>query len=105
MNDKCNNYKQELDGSPETCSLCGEPVTKIETNVNPKLGLAAIAAALAGPILFWFGLSWTMVWIGVILNAAAIVVSFISKSKPSIVISFLGLAMTAFLFVYWQFLM
>ena len=48
MNEKCNNYKQELNEGTEICSLCNTPVTKIESKINPKLYKWALILSFAG---------------------------------------------------------
>jgi uncharacterized protein (DUF983 family) len=101
MNDKCNNYNQELDESVETCSLCGEPVKRFETKVNPKLALVAIAGGIAAPMLFMWGFTWIMFMSAFVISPAAIILGFISRSKPAIVISFLGLAAFVGLILYY----
>ena len=61
MNDKCNNYKMELNEGVEICSLCNEPAAKIETKVNRQLGMTAIIIAVASFIVY-FGGGWVIGW-------------------------------------------
>ena len=97
MNEKCNNYKQELNERTEICSLCNEPVTKIDTKINQKLYKLAILLSLAG-----FAITAGGGWIlgafiaggvmflditGSLAMAAAVVVGIISRSKFAIVLS------------------
>ena len=104
MNDKCNNFNQELDAATETCSLCGEPVTKIETKVNPTLSMIAIIAAIAAPIIFMFGF-WPWFWSGLAIAPAGVVVGILSKSKAAVIVSILGVLVTAFVVLYFFVLM
>ena len=48
MTEGCNNYKQEMNEGVEICSLCNKPVTKIESNVNPKFYKRAMILAFVG---------------------------------------------------------
>ena len=97
MNEKCNNYKQELVEGTETCSLCSEPVTKFEDNVNTKLMGLSIAAAIAGCILFIFGFG--LVWyVSFAVVPGSIVLAILSKSKAAIAVSILSLLVSALMF-------
>ena len=98
MNEKCNNYKQELNEDAEVCALCNEPTTKIETNVNRTLGMAAIGATLVSAVLMW---NWYGIlhYAGYVVVPASIVVAFISKSKLAIIITILTLIVCIVMFI------
>jgi len=102
MNDKCNNYNQELDERVETCSLCNKSVTRFETNVNSKLQLIAVIVALAAPIIFMFGF-YPWYWAGLAMSPASVVVALISRSKPAIITSILSVLANIGLFIFYFF--
>ena len=105
MNEQCNNYKQEMNEGVEECSLCKEPVTKIESYVNPKLARIAIAAAIISTIILMFNF-WAL-WLDFVAAAVVVgvvVVAIISKSKPAIIVTILNVFAFAGLFIYYFFL-
>ena len=89
MNDKCNNYKQELNEGVEICSLCNEPVTVFESKVNDKMQMIAIIAAIVGPVVFTFGF-YPWFWAGLAMSPASVVLGVISRSKAAVIISILS---------------
>ena len=97
MNEKCNNYNQELLAGTEICSLCNTAITKVETNINPKFFKWALLLAFIG-----FGITagggWILAAAGgmtaiVIVDIlgfgaliAGVVLGVMSKSKLAIVL-------------------
>ena len=99
MNEKCSNYKQELNAGTEICSLCGEKTEQFEIKVNAKLKIAAIFAAIIGLMLFigaW-GTAWYM---SMAIVPASAVLGFISRSKAAVIVTNLSLMSFAGLFIY-----
>ena len=91
MNEKCNNYKQELNEGVEVCSLCNEPVTKFETKEKGKLSIAAIIISLVGFSFFFWGFTWVMAILGMAAVPLSVVLAFISKSKAAVIVTILSL--------------
>ena len=105
MNDKCNNFKQELNEGSTVCSLCNEPAVLTESNVNPKLATFAIVVAIAGFIIT-FGGGWILGIVAEIAGLAAlpagVVLGVMSKSKAAIIIPSIILLGGVALFAYYQ---
>ena len=113
MNKECNNYKQELLAGTEICSLCNTPITKVETNINPKFYKWALLLAFTG-----FGITAGGGWIlaaaggmtaiivvdilGFGALIAGVVLGVMSKSKLAIVLpvilALIGIVMTLLMY-------
>lgn len=114
MNDKCNNYKMELNEGVEICSLCNQPVTKIETKVNAKLAQKAIMLSIIGFIII-FGGGWAFYMLigpaaiiielaGLLAIPVSIVLGIISRSKLAIILSVVLLLVGIGIIVFNQFI-
>jgi len=99
MNEKCNNYKQELNAGADVCALCNEETAKIESNVNGKLAAAAIVAGLLSIVFFLqaWGIMWYVSWA---IAPASIALGIVSKSRAAVIATVLSLIVIAALFVH-----
>lgn len=91
INAQCKNYEKELEEKAESCPLCGIKTEKTAANINSNLSIASILAAIVSVVTFWTSWGGATMAVGVILSVASIVLGFISKKKPSIVISIISL--------------
>jgi len=95
VNKECQNFGQELDDNIEVCPICG---TKTEQSKTKKggssatnLGIVCCLAALVGAVIFWFSYGFVM-WIGVAVTVASVVVAFISKKLFAIIFTIICVA-------------
>jgi len=96
MNDKCNNYRQELNEGVEICSLCNEPVTKTVSNINMRfyklaliLSFAGFATTAGGGWILGAFIPGGVMFLDIAGSAAmavAVVLGIISRSKLAIIL-------------------
>jgi len=92
VNEKCENFNQELNDGLDVCPGCGEKPVEIKSKIRKELLAVALIAAIVGIVL-----NWRFVWgvvAGPVVGAGAVVCAVLSKSKAAIVISVLALALT-----------
>jgi len=103
MNQKCNNYKQELNAGTDICSLCNEQSVKFETKVNPRLKLVAICTGILSLVLFMW--AWGIpFWASFAIAPASVVLGFISRSKAAVITTNLSLTTFVGLFIFYFFM-
>ena len=102
MNPECVNYKQELMEGIDICPLCSKPTENIVTSLDKRKPAAAVVSIVSiGSVLFSFLPFMWAFYIGLVVLAACVVVSFIIRMVPAIVTSLLCvLAMVGILFYY-----
>ena len=99
-NEKCANFKQELDENLDVCPACGLETAKIDSDKDgkrklaPLVSIGSILSILLTFLMFDFVPNfYVSFFIGVILIAGCIVGAFISKVKGAVVTTILaGLA-------------
>ena len=97
-NKECVNYKQELEAGVELCPLCGTKPEQLKAKNNQTLG---VIAAIAGFVCIVLTMS-EYFYVGFVIGAAGIVLSFISKSKLFIIITIImALAAVGLFFLFW----
>ena len=113
MNEKCNNYKLEMNQGVEICSLCNTPVTKFESKVSPKLAFTANMITIIGFIAGYGGgwalgmltgiwqLGFIVRWGGVLAMPVALFFGIRSRSKFSIALSSVLFLIALFFELYW----
>lgn len=101
-NAQCDNYRHELDHGTETCPLCGTEVEQSKSKSNTNIAAIAIIAAVASIVVSFAGLAYGYgLPIGITLASIGVVMGFISRSKPAIVVTIVGLlGVLAMLIVY-----
>jgi hypothetical protein len=90
MNSNCNNFKQELEGAPEICPLCGEKTIAFVSRVNNKLAsvVAIIAVAfIVAPFLLVDIIGMGGLWFGFGVGIVCVGISLFTRSIPAIIIS------------------
>lgn len=93
MNKVCQYYKQPLEDGIEACPSCGQPVLKTDKKTNTNLSVIAALVSIASILIFW---GWNM-YVGYVVVAASVVAAFISKSIPSVIVTFVSLAVIVLL--------
>ena len=96
-NEKCANFKQELEDSIEVCPACGLETAKIDSDKDAKRKLGPIAAivSILSILLTFFMFDfvpnfYVSFFIGVALIGGCIAVAFISKLKGAIITTILA---------------
>ena len=98
-NEKCDNFKQELDDHVEICPACGEKTEKLEIKnegikkLAPIIAIVSIFSIMLTFFLFdWIPNFYVSFSIGALLIIGCIVLAFISKSVGAIVTTLLAAA-------------
>ena len=95
-NEKCANYKQELEESIEVCPACGLETAKIDSEKDGVKKLAPIISVVSFvSILFTFFLfDWINFYvafaIGIVMILACIVIAFFTKVKGAMIATILA---------------
>ena len=106
-NEKCANFKQELDENLEVCPACGLETAKIDSDKDnkrkfaPMISIISIVAILATFLLFDFINFYVAFFLGAATIAACIVLAFITKVKGAIVTTILAAAGFIGIFAYY----
>ena len=106
-NEKCANFKQELEDVLEICPACGLETARIDSDKDnmkklaPIVSVVSIIAILATFLLFDFINFYVAFFLGAAIIAACIVLAFITKVKGAIVTTILAAAGFIGIFAYY----
>lgn len=95
-NDQCENHGKKLNTGIESCPVCGTQTEKYKAPAKTDLGVGAAIVSLIAILIFWGTSFW---WSAPFIAAGCIVVAFISRTKPAVVITFISLAAIIALFI------
>ena len=100
----CNNYKQELEGTPETCPVCGEKTEEIKATSNTNLGAIACIIGFIGIAFQVSGFRFNpfLGWMGYALPVAGLVTAIFSKNKIAILITSLIIAIVILFLIFFM---
>ena len=106
-NEKCSNYKLELDDGTDICPVCGLETAKIDSDrdgmkkLAPIISVVSIVSIIATFLLFDFVNFYVAFFLGAAVIIACIVFAFISKVKGAIVTTILAAAGFFGIFAYY----
>ena len=107
-NEKCANFKQELDETLDVCPACGLETARIDSDKDAKrklapiISLGSIAAIILTFLLFdVIPNFYVSFFLGAAIIAGCIVLAFITKVKGAIVTTILAAAGFIGIFAYY----